>query len=115
LTATGAAATGTVTIISGPNAGDTVKIGSTTYKFVTALTNPNDVLIVSLNTTKSATNLHAAIDAVSGQCSASPAACYGTLTAANTSVTATSNTTVVTVTAITWGAAGNGTLLTSSN
>ena len=114
LTASAAvAATGTVTIASGPSANDTVKIGSTTYRFVTALVNANDVLIVSGFTTKSATNLRAAIDASSAQCSASP--CYGTGTTANASVTATSNTNVVTVTAITSGAAGNAIALATTS
>jgi hypothetical protein len=106
------AATGTVTIVSGPNANDTVKVGSTTYKFMNALASANDVLIAG-TTTKTATNLRAAIDATSAQCFASP--CFGTGTAANASVTATSNTNVVTVTAITPGAAGNAIVLTSSN
>jgi hypothetical protein len=111
----GVAAKGTVTIASGPSANDTVKVGLTTYKFVNALVNPDDVLIVVGNTTKSATNLRAAIDATSAQCSASPAACYGTGTTANASVTATSNTNVVTATANIPGAAGNAIVLTSSN
>jgi hypothetical protein len=114
LTATGAPATGTVTIASGPTPLlDSVTVGTKTYRFVVALINPNDVLMVLGNTTKSATNLRAAIDASSAQCFSSP--CFGAGTTANASVTATSNTNVVTVTAITWGAAGNTIALTSSD
>jgi hypothetical protein len=100
----GTAATGTVTVVSLPNANDTVTVGSTTYKFVTTLVSANDVLIAA-NTTNTATNLRAAIDASSGQCFASP--CFGTGTGANASVTATSATNVVTLTAITPGTTGN--------
>jgi hypothetical protein len=99
------AATGTITVSSVPNSGDTVTVGSTTYKFVSSLVNANDVLIVAGSTTNTATNLRAAIDANSGQCFSSP--CFGTGTGANASVTATSATNVVTVTAITPGTTGN--------
>lgn len=109
------AATGTINIVTVPMANDTVKIGSTTYRLVSSLVTADDVLIVPGNTTKSATNLRAAIDAISGQCSASPAACYGTGTGLNTSVTATSNTNVVTVTAITAGVAGNAIALATTS
>ena len=114
LTASGAPATGTVTITSVPNSGDTVTIGSTTYKFVTTLVNPNDVLIVSGSTSNSAASLRAAISANAGQCSpVSP--CFGTGTVANASVTATRSTNIVTVTAITWGSSGNTIAFSTSN
>jgi len=104
--------TGTATITTLPLAGDTITVGPTwsggpaptTYKFVTALVSANDVLIVAGNTTSTAANLQAAINANIGQCSASP--CFGTGTVANTGVTAAAAATVVTVTATTVGGSG---------
>jgi hypothetical protein len=98
-------ATGTITLSSVPNVADTVTVGLSVYTFVTTLVLPNDVLIVSGNANSTASNLRAAINANSGQCSASP--CFGTGTTANASVTATRASNVVTVTAKTSGTGGN--------
>jgi hypothetical protein len=103
---------GTATITTLPAAGDTITIGPTfpsvpgpiTYKFVTALTSANDVLIVAASTTNTARNLQAAINANASQCLVSP--CFGTGTSANTAVTATVATNIVTVTAKTVGGSG---------
>jgi len=107
-------ATGTITLNSVPTAGDTVTIGATTYKFVTTLVNANDVLIVAGNTSNTTQNLRAAIDGDSGECFSGPP-CFGTGTTANASVTATRNNNVVTVTAITSGTGGNSIAFTTTS
>lgn len=106
-------ATGTITINSVPSVGDTVTVGATIYKFVTTLALANDVLIVSGSTANTATNLRAAINASAGQCFISP--CFGTGTTANASVTATRASNVVTVTAITSGTGGNSILFATTS
>ncbi len=114
-------ATGTVTIQTDPNGwgtsgSRTVTIGGTTYAFVTSLgTTANQVLITGNNATnretRTAQNLRAAVDGVASQCYSSP--CFGPGTVANTSVTATEATNVVTLTAQAAGASGDFTLGTN--
>jgi hypothetical protein len=75
--------------------------------------NANEVLAVSGNTSSTASNLRAAIDASSGQCISSP--CFGTGTSANASVTATKSGSVVTVTDKTYGTGGNSVTFTTAS
>jgi hypothetical protein len=106
-------ATGTVTISAVPNSGDTVVIGSATYKYVTSLAGAYDIKIVAGSTSSSAASLQAAINANSTQCVPS-GTCFGTNTFVNTSVTATRLGSVVTVTAITAGSGGNSIVFTTT-
>ena len=80
LTTNATQGTGSVTINSTPDSGDTVTIGSTTYTFVTSSPGTNQVQISGTST--SATNLH---DAINGTCSGTDC---GTGTTANTAVSA---------------------------
>ena len=85
-----------------PSVSDTVTINSQVYTFVSSLTGADDVLIGS-DAEESQENLIAAINGASGE-----GTTYGTGTVANTAVTATKDSaTVMTITAITAGAAGN--------
>jgi hypothetical protein len=120
LTLTGANAppgTGTVTISSTSISGDTIKIGGTTYTWVTSLTAANQILQGSGSGTtghdNNAENLEAAINANAAQCSNAPSACFGTGTVAQSGISATVSGAVVTVTnatgsAVTWSVTGSG-------
>jgi len=95
-------ATGTLTLTANAAEGETVTVGSTTYRFTTSVTNANDVLIGS-TTAESLENLAAAINHGSGE-----GTTYGTGTVANEEATATSTTeTTLVLEALEAGAAGN--------
>ena len=118
-------ATGTITISSNPagwtSGSKTVTVGGTTYTFVTTLGAANTVLMYTAsgtagtNESRTAENLHAAIDAVSTECFVSP--CFGTGTVANPSVTHPTGraTNVVSLTAATSGSGGDFTVSTNSS
>ena len=102
-------ASGTLTFSAAPSANDTVTIDETTYKFVSALSAANDVLIGS-DAAACAANLVAAINGAAGE-----GTLYGTGTEANEAVTASVASVVVTVTAAEAGTAGNSIVLTESS
>jgi hypothetical protein len=92
--ATNDKAQATVVFSANPAANDTLTIGAVTYKFVSALVNPNDVLIGAA-ATNTIDNLVAAITAGAGA-----GTTYGTGTVAHTQVTA-ANSTGLLLTALT--------------
>src|SRR5690606_23439698 len=77
------AASGLVTVVTLPEIGDVVVIGSVTYEFTDTLADPNDVLI-GLDDEATASNLNAAINAGAGE-----GTLYGTGTTANPTVSST--------------------------
>ncbi len=95
------AATGTLTFSGVGTAADTITIGNRVYTLVAALTAANQVLI-GANVTASAANLAAAINGAAGE-----GTTYGTGTAPNAQVSATSSAGVVTITARETGDDGN--------
>lgn len=104
-----AEATGVLTATGNASAGDTVTIGGTTYRFVSALstgpTVPNQVLISTASSGAEAAtlaNLAAAINGASGA-----GTNYSTGTVANASVTATAGATTLSLSASKPGSAGN--------
>lgn len=106
---TEATASGTVTLTANPAVNDTVTIGGQTYRFVSTLSIPNDVFIGAANT-NTAANLDAAIRAGAGG-----GTTYANGTTANTSVTSSVSTNVVTITAKGPGVYGNSITFTSSS
>jgi hypothetical protein len=104
LTSTAVAASKALTISATTSANtQTVTIGATTYTFNTSLTNTANNVLIGSSAGAMGDNLAAAINAGAGS-----GTLYGAGTVANASVSAVSNGSgVVTVTALTAGAAGN--------
>ena len=94
-------------------------VGGTTYTFVTSLTASTtaDQVLIGSSATAALANLVNAINGNTADANGSGAAGYGTDTTANASVTAADTTpgSLVTLTAITAGAAGNGIVLTGGD
>ena len=105
---TAVAATGEVTVGANPSANDTVTIANKTYKFVSALSAANDVLI-GTDAAATIANLVAAINGASGA-----GTTYGTGTTANDYVSAAAGSGKVTLTAKIAGASGNAIALSAS-
>ena len=108
ITFTGSAATGTVTVNVSGVSGATITIGGTTYTWVTTtLTAANQILQTTGSGTTghddNASNLEAAINANSSECTAGQSPCFGTGTVANPDASATVSANVVTVTNTTSG------------
>lgn len=102
-TSAGVKATGVFTASDVFTAGETVLIGDKTYTFVSALTGVANEVLIGASTAAALDNLKSAINATAGA-----GTTYGTGTAANPNVTATTNTdTAQTVEAYTVGTAGN--------
>ena len=117
---TAQAATGTLTSSgAAPSNNDTVIVGGTTYTFVTSLTASTtaDQVLIGSSATTALANLVNAINGNTADANGSGAAGYGTDTTANASVTAADTTpgSLVTLTAITAGTAGNGIVLTGGD
>jgi flagellin len=101
----GSSATGTLVLTGNPTAGDTVKIGSTTYTFENAggFTNAANQVLIGSRVQDTLTNLEAAVNGGTGA-----GTVYGTGTVANTAATITSvNGGSAVVQASTAGTAGN--------
>lgn len=112
--ATAVAATGEVTLGANPSNNDAVTIANKNYKFVSALSTANDVLI-GTNVAATIANLVAAINGAAGA-----GTTYGTGTTANDYVSAAAGSGKVSLTAKIAGASGNaialsGTFTSGSN
>lgn len=106
--ATASAAEGEITIGANPTANDTVTVADKTYKFVSALSTANDVLI-GTDAAATIANLTAAINGATGA-----GTTYGTGTTANAFVSATAGSGKVELTAKSAGASGNAIGLSAS-
>jgi hypothetical protein len=94
-------ASGSVTVLSGPNANDTVTVGSVVYTWVAGSipAGSNTDVLIGSTAANSATNLEAAINANNFTCVNEPTACFGGgITAPNPAGTATISGAQVTVT-----------------
>jgi flagellin len=108
----GSYATGTLVLTGNPTAGDTVKIGTTTYTFenTAGFTNAANQVLIGSSVQNTLTNLEAAVNGGTGA-----GTVYGTGTVANTAATITSvNGGSAVVQAATAGTAGNSVAVAAS-
>ena len=107
----GANASSTLSAIGNPANNDTVTVGATAYKFVTALSGAANEVLIGANSSSSLGNLAAAINGTAGA-----GVAYGVGTVANTSASATANTDgTLSITALTAGTAGNAIVSTTTS